>query len=174
MKLNDFVQLNQNTVAITKRGKCSRNIFSRFPQHNMNEVSTEYGTLIINVHAQPHFTKYKLNKLSERAKYVRGYGAKSPINDTKNKLPRYNTTFKFVSKKMIFLHMCNTTMSNTSFMVAGSAVGRVPLVSPRCGSNPLGRKFIFVELAAGFRFVAICKKISTSDWLRAAAFTLYR
>lgn len=114
MKLNDFVQLNQKTVAIAMRGKCSRIMRSRLPQHNVNDVSTEKGTLSTNVQAQPHFTKYKLNKLSDLAKYVRGYGAKSPINDTKNKLPRYRATFKFVSKKIIFLHMCSTVMSNTS------------------------------------------------------------
>lgn len=41
-------------------------------------------------------------------------------------------------------------------MDVGCAAGRVPFESVRCGSNPAGRKFIFVELfIMGFRFDAI-------------------
>lgn len=41
-------------------------------------------------------------------------------------------------------------------MDMGVAVGRVPFESLRCGSKPVGRKFMFVVLfISGFRFDAI-------------------
>lgn len=154
--------MNQKNVAIMMRGKCSLINLSRFPQLNMNDVSPKYGTVSTNVHAQPHFTKYTLKILSDREKYDFGNGAKSPIADITNKLPKYNATFKFTSKKMTFLHKWSTISTITSRTDVGGATGRVPFVSPRCTLH-VGRKFMFVELLfIGFRFVAmsICWKIS--------------
>ena len=119
------------------------------PQHNINEVKHKYGTVKINVHAQPIFTNTTLNKLSDREKYVFGNGTKSPINDIKNKLPKYRATFKFVSKNIVFLQICRIIIISTSRTDVGVAVGRVPRVSVLGISEPPGRKFIFCDDTGG-------------------------
>lgn len=54
------------------------------------------------------------------------------------KLTKYNATFRFISKNILFLQTCSTTCIKTSLIEVGAAVGRVPRVSfrVRFGSIP--------------------------------------